>query len=223
MSTHVSTTHAPTGLEQPPAMTYHLLPWILLPVATALATLASCTRMISAAAEVRVVALAKPAFTLLTITLLTTAADVDACIHYPCTNGTGAATCHDLPPPALDTAAGRNCTCNTGFLYQNDISGCRGACSVDLAKPVFTLLTTTPLTTAADVDACIHYPCTNGTGAATCHDLPPPALDTAAGRSCSCNYGFNYLNDTVGCISVGECSTTHNGVLGQLSVPGTSP
>jgi hypothetical protein len=58
--------------------------------------------------------------------LCETVADVNACVRHPCANGAGVATCHDLPHPALDTAAGRRCTCNNGFVYQDDRSGCQG-------------------------------------------------------------------------------------------------
>jgi hypothetical protein len=54
------------------------------------------------------------------------AADVNACINNPCTNGTRPATCRDKPAPdALDDVDGRTCTCLTGYSYDEDM-GCTG-------------------------------------------------------------------------------------------------
>ena len=53
------------------------------------------------------------------------------------------------------------------------------------------------LCASADVNACIQNPCANG---GHCSDLPPPALNNAAGRNCTCDAGLEYANNTVGCI-----------------------
>jgi len=51
--------------------------------------------------------------------------------------------------------------------------------------------------TCSEIDACINNPC--GTNA-DCVDLPAPALDNAAGRTCNCHPGY-----TVGTGSNGQC------------------
>jgi hypothetical protein len=57
--------------------------------------------------------------------------------------------------------------------------------------------------TFADLDSsCDVYPCTNGAGTASCQNLPSPdgSPISVDGRACSCGGGFNYMNDTVGCM-----------------------
>jgi hypothetical protein len=73
------------------------------------------------------------------------AADANACVSHPCTNGGGVAACRDLPPPALDAAAGRTCTCNAGYSYKDDTRGCVGAHRQHSAAPEY-----------VSIDAWIH-------------------------------------------------------------------
>jgi hypothetical protein len=49
-------------------------------------------------------------------------AERPACKKYPCKNGKGTATCK----PKAGAPKGRTCTCNAGFVYKNDNSGCLG-------------------------------------------------------------------------------------------------
>lgn len=60
----------------------------------------------------------------------------------------------------------------------------------------------------AEVDACVAFPCqAAGTGgASTCTDLPNPAPNSAAGRSCSCAKATSvYEGDIKGCVDVDAC------------------
>eukprot|EP00775_Hariotina_reticulata_P013895 gene13895-14014_t len=108
-------------------------------------------------------------------------ADLNACLDFPCTNGTSVATCRDITGSAPNAPEGRNCSCNAGFTYSNDTTGC----------------------IADNVDACIQFPCTNGVVApATCRDLPNPAPNSVAGRNCTCGTGYTYKDDVAGCIVV---------------------
>lgn len=89
---------------------------------------------------------------------------IDACLANPCsTNGTGGnATCHDLPYPAPNSAAGRSCSCNVSTSsYINDTVGC------------------------VDTDACVAWPCNKLGSAVDCGDVSQAANDTT-GRTCTC-------------------------------------
>jgi hypothetical protein len=61
-----------------------------------------------------------------------------------------------------------------------------------------------------EVDACTSYPClSTGTGGpAICTDLPYPAPNSAAGRTCSCAKPNSvYTNETTGCVDVNACAS----------------
>jgi hypothetical protein len=134
------------------------------------------------------------------------AADANACVSHPCANGAGVAVCRDLPPPALDAATGRTCTCNAGFSYKDDTRGCVGAQQQLFAahhrrqhSPVACAVA------AANVNACLRHPCRNGAGTAVCRDLPPPAPDAASGRTCTCGPGYAYQSEATGCTGEQRC------------------
>ena len=59
----------------------------------------------------------------------------------------------------------------------------------------------------AEVDACLTNPCTSGTaGPSVCTDLPYPAPNSAAGRTCSCAKTTSYFKDeATGCVDVDAC------------------
>lgn len=62
----------------------------------------------------------------------------------------------------------------------------------------------------AEINACIANPCqSNGTGgAATCSDLPYPAPDSAAGRTCGCSKATStYTDDVTGCVDIDACAS----------------
>jgi len=61
---------------------------------------------------------------------------------------------------------------------------------------------------AADLDACVWFPCTNGTGRARCRDVSVAAggRNNTDGRTCAClaidnspSLTQHYANDTAGC------------------------
>jgi len=112
------------------------------------------------------------------------AADVNACLSFPCTNGTGGtASCADLANPAPNSAAGRTCNCSTGSFYKDDTSGC------------------------VDINACTYWPCNSAGagGAANCKDLTGAANSTA-GRTCNCSTGSFYKDDISGCVDINACT-----------------
>ena len=66
------------------------------------------------------------------------------------------------------------------------------------------------------------YPCKAGTGgAATCQDLPYPAPNSTAGRTCSCTLSSStYKDDTLGCVDINACTyfpCTQNGAGGAAT------
>lgn len=50
--------------------------------------------------------------------------DANACVQFKCASSV--AICTDLPSPAPNSAAGRNCSCPIGRFYANDTIGCAG-------------------------------------------------------------------------------------------------
>ena len=62
----------------------------------------------------------------------------------------------------------------------------------------------------ADIDACTNNACDND---ATCADSAAPALDNAAGRTCTCNAGFSGTGETGNCAgtpALGVATHTHS-------------
>ena len=71
---------------------------------------------------------------------------------------------------------------------------------------------------SADINACINNPCAAN---AVCADLPAPAVDEQAGRSCTCEGGYGNYVEGVGCEGVPENS--HNSVWWDRNCLPTPP
>eukprot|EP00050_Salpingoeca_kvevrii_P018124 m.71013 g.71013 ORF g.71013 m.71013 type:complete len:1871 (-) comp7913_c1_seq2:312-5924(-) len=140
--------------------------------------------------------------------------DADACASNPCHDN---AECTDLPAPAPATAEGRVCTCHAtlsgdgeqcvcdaGFvLGPGDVNG------APEARPK-----------CLPINACVNNPCDEN---AICTDLPAPALDNAAGRTCACIDGYSGTGEPDGCTDIDACSINPcNGIASPNQVPTTT-
>ncbi len=114
--------------------------------------------------------------------------DIDACPSNACGPN---ATCTDRFAPALGDAAGRTCSCNTGY----------GGDALD------------PIIGCVELDACLTNACGTNT---TCTDLPAPALNNAAGRTCACSAGFEG-NPLTACTDINACTTNACGTNASCS------
>ncbi len=73
--------------------------------------------------------------------------------------------------------------------------------------------------TNADIDACVNNMCDAD---ATCADMPPPAPDTPAGRTCTCNTGFVGNGEPGMCADVDACianACDANATCADLAAP----
>lgn len=155
--------------------------------------------------------------------------NIDACDSFPCLNQ---AVCVDLPPPALNSSSGRECTCGSGLTYDEG----RGRC-IDFnacANPNVTCYSESPNTRCFDrpagytggaeyicIDPCAEQPCY---AVATQLDRLAPECSANEGiqrpatwpileseisvaRRCTCPSGYEITSDG-DCRDIDACTTS---------------
>lgn len=162
----------------------------------------------------------------LSFVLLTCGAGVSGCANGTCVtqewrDAGSDGTCVPIYPNIVPEYGPFSfyCGCSAGFWWNSTSGFCEGVCgwshhcmpAVSAASclhrkrtrlsPVTWCVAATAALLPADIPACLWNPCTVGivAGQTTCHDLPAPALNNTAGRSCDCSAPGYFYTEEQGC------------------------